>query len=590
MPKHKGAIHVAVTRRHYKGKEYHAVLLRRSYREGGKVKKETLGNISHLPEPVIELIRGALRGETYLPASDAFDIVRSRPHGHVAAVLGALRKIGLEQMLASRPSKERDLALAMIVAQILDPGSKLATARSLSAETASTSLGHVLGLQGEEEVSEDDLYAAMDWLRFRQTRIEKKLVKRHLSAPESGKPTPVLCDVSSSYYTGTHCTLALFGYSRDRKKGFPQIIYGLLCNEDGCPIAVEVFEGNTGDPSTLAPQLKKLRGRFSRLVVIGHRGLITGARIEEELRPAHLDWITALRAPAIQKLARQGLVPRTLFDERDLAEIVSPDYPGERLVLCRNPFLAKERSRKREELLQETERLFEKVVAAIKRKGRPLRGKDKIGLRVGRVMDRYNVGGHFVLKITDDSFSYCRNEEKIAEESKLDGLYLLRTSLKKRQMPAPKVVAAYKSLSNVERAFRSLKTVDLKIRPVRHRLEERVRAHVLLCMLAYYVEWHMRQVLAPILFDDDDPEAAAAARSSIVAPAKRSEKALRKAASKRTEDDYPVHSYQTLLKDLSTLCLNTIRTNQTGTEFELLTQPTRLQLRVFELLGTSPKL
>ncbi|MFV2074285.1 MAG: IS1634 family transposase [Thermoanaerobaculales bacterium] len=586
MPKHNGAIHVAVTRRHYKGKEYKAVLLRRSYREDGKVKKETLGNISHLPGPIIELIRGALRGETYLPASEVFEIIRSRPYGHVAAVLGTLKKIGLEQVLASRPSKERDLVLAMIVARVLDPGSKLATARSLSAETASTSLGYVLGL--DEQVSEEDLYRAMDWLRGRQRRIEAKLVKRHLG--QSAKITPVLCDVSSSYYTGTHCALAAFGHSRDGKKGFPQIVFALLTSGQGCPVAVEVFEGNTGDPVTLGPQLAKLRGRFEGLVVVGDRGLLSGARIKEELRPARLDWITALRAPAIQKLARERLVPTTLFDERDLAEITSPDYPGERLIVCRNPFLADERARKREELLEQTERLFEKVVTATERERRPLRGKDRIGLRVGRVMDRYNVAGHFALEITERSFSYRRNEEKIAEEANLDGLYLLRTSLKKKHMPAPDVVAAYKNLSKVERAFRSLKTVDLKIRPIHHRLDERVRAHVFLCMLAYYAVWHMRQALRPILFDDDDPEAARAARRSIVAPAVRSEKALRKAASKRTEDDYPVHSFRTLLKDLSTLCLNTIRTNRTGAEFELLTEATPLQRRAFDLLGISPRL
>jgi transposase len=588
MPEQDAAIHVAVIRRHYKGKTYTNYLLRRSYREEGKVKKQTLGNITHLPAPVIELIRGALAGETYLPASDAFDVVRSRPHGHVAAVLGTLRKIGLEEVLASRSSKERDLVVAMIVARVLDPASKLATARGLASETATSSLGHVLRLG--EDASEEDLYGAMDWLLGRQNRIEQKLAKKHLP-PHAAEAPAALCDVSSSYYTGSHCALASFGYSRDRKRGLPQIVYAQLCNKEGCPVAVDVFTGNTADAATLAPQLTKLRGRFGldRLVLVGDRGLLTSERIEKELRPIGFDWITALRAPSIQKIAQAGLVPLSLFDEQDLAEIESPDYPGERLILCRNPLLAEERARKREELLRATEGLLEKVVTATQRQRRPLRGEAAIGLRVGSVKDRYKMAKHFILEITDESFSYRRDEEQIAREASLDGLYVLRTSVEKKHGSASDMVRAYKSLSKVERAFRSLKSV-IKIRPIHHRLEERVRAHVFLCMLAYYVEWHMRQVLKPLLFEEDDEGDAEAARASIVAPAQRSDRAKRKAASKRTEDDFPVHSFTSLLKDLSTLCLNTIRAKGTGATFNMLTQATLTQRRTFELLGVPPSL
>lgn len=590
MSKREGAIHLHVTRRHYKGKTYQNVLLRRSYREDGKVKKETLGNLTHLPEPIIELVRGALAGETYLPASDAFAIIRSRPHGHVAAVVGMIRQLGLDKALAFRRSKERDLVVAMIAARVIDPASKLATARGLAEETAASSLGRVLELP--DEVTEEDLYAAMDWLRERQEGVERKLAKKHLpvAAADEAAP-PALCDVSSSYYTGTHCALAAFGHSRDGKKRYPQIIYALLCNKEGCPVAVEVFKGNTGDPDTLTAQIEKLRGRFGleRLVTVGDRGLITALRIEEELRPAGLDWITALRAPSIQKLAKEGNVPLSLFDEQDLAEITSPDYPGERLVLCRNPLLAEERSRKREELLQATERAFEKVVRATERKRRPLRGKAEIGLRVGSVKDRYKVAKHFILEITETSFSYRRDEEGIAKEAILDGLYVLRTSVEKEHYGASDVVGAYKSLSKVERAFRSLKSL-LKIRPIHHHLEERVRAHVFLCMLAYYVEYHLRRALRPILFEDHEPEAAAAARQSIVAPAERSAAAKRKAAAKRTDADEPVHSFETLLTDLATLCLNTMRAKGTGAMFDMLTQPTSNQRRAFDLLGVTPSL
>ena len=585
MPSRNGSVHVATTTRRYKGKVYQTHLLRRSYREDGKVKHQTLGNLSHLPPDLIDTIRGRLRGE--IPPGDGqFEIVRSLPHGHVVAVLGTLRKIGLEELIASRSCSERTLVVAMIVARVIDACSKLATARELSEETASSSLGLELGI---DSVSEDELYAAMDWLRERQNRIENKLAKKHL---EDG--SLILYDVSSSFYTGTHCTLAKFGHSRDRKKGFPQIIYGLLCNSDGCPVAIEVFEGNTGDPKTFSSQIQKVRKRFGlkRVVFVGDRGMITSKRIDEELREVDgLDWITALRADSIKKLAEQGVVQTSLFDEQDLVEVSSPDYPGERLVVCRNPLLTEERARKRQELLAATEKKLNEIVAATQRKRNRLKGKDKIGIRVGKVVNKHKMEKHFILEITEESFSYRRNDEKIAAEAILDGLYVIRTSVSKEALGPESTVRAYKNLSKVERAFRCIKTVDLKVRPIFHRLDERVRAHVFLCMLAYYVELHMRHKLAPILFDDEDKELAEAVRESIVAPAERSPKAKRKDLTKRTQDDTPVHSFRTLLQDLKTLCKNRIRTqSERSCEFYMLTQPTDVQQRALKLLDLSSPL
>jgi len=590
MATRSGPVHVATTQRRYKGKVYTTYLLRRTYREAGQVRHETLGNISHLPPELIELIRDVLRGVRYLPADQALEVRRSLPHGHVAAVLGTLRRIGLQEVLASRHCEERDLVVGMIVARVIDPASKLATARALSAETASSSLGSLLGV---EAVDEERLYAALDWLVQRQGRIESKLARQHLH-----DGSLVLYDVSSSYYTGTCCSLAKFGHSRDGRKEFPQILYGLLCTREGCPVAVEVFEGNVGDPKTLASQIERIRERFGikRVVLVGDRGMITEARIREELRPVEgLDWITALRAPAIRKLAEQRVVQPSLFDERDLAEIHSPDYPGERLVACRNPFLAEERARKRDELLAATERELGKIVAATQRKQRPLRGQDRIGVRVGKVISHYKMEKHFKLQITDTSLSCERDKERIAAEATLDGIYIIRTSVPKDVLNAESTVRAYKDLSRVERAFRSLKTVDLKIRPIHHRLPDRVRAHVFLCVLAYHVEWHMRRALAPLLFDDEDKELAASLRRSIVAPAVRSPKAEDKAARKRTDEDQPVHSFHTLLKDLATLTRNRIRpsldrSTSPEAEFEMLTTPTPLQQRAFELLGLHPAL
>lgn len=586
MPRRNGPVHVATTTRRYKGKLYKTHLLRRTYREGGKVKHETLGNLSHLPPDLIDTIRDRLRGDIAPSPSAGFEILRTLPHGHVTAVLGTLREIGLESVIGSRSCRERALVVAIVVARVIDPRSKLATARGLRAETACSSLSLELGV---ESVTEDDLYEAMDWLLKRQRRIETKLAKEHLR-----DGSLVLYDVSSSFYTGTHCNLAKFGHDRDGKKGFPQIVYGLLCNAEGCPVAIEVFEGNTGDPKTLASQIEKIRKRFGiqRVVLVGDRGMITTKRIDEEFREVDgLDWITALRAASIKKLAEQKVVQPSFFDHRDLVEVSSPDYPGERLIVCRNPLLAEERARKRKELLEATQKKLDEIVAATQRQKNRLKGKEKIALRVGKNINRYKMAKHFILKFTEESFSYCRNEKKIAEEAALDGLYVIRTSVPQEALGAESTVRAYKDLSKVERAFRSLKTVDLKIRPIYHHQEDRVRAHVFLCMLAYYVEWHMRQRLAPILFDDENRESAESLRGSIVAPAQRSPKAKRKDLTKRTEDDRPVHSFRTLLEDLGTLAKNRVRTQgKHPCEFYLLTRATDLQRHAFELLGVSPTL
>jgi len=576
-----GAVHVATTKRLYKGKLYQTHLLRRSYRDQGKVKHETVGNISHLPSDLIETIRRRLRGDLAPGATEGFQILRSLPHGHIAAVLATLRQIGLEQLIGSRSSKERSLTLAMIVARVIEPRSKLATARALSEESATSSLAGELGIHLEDE---RELYQAMDWLVGRQQRIEGKLAARHLR-----DGSLVLYDVSSSFTTGSHCALAKFGHSRDGKNGYPQIVYGLLCNSEGCPVAIEVFEGNTADPATLPAQVQKIRRRFriERVVFVGDRGMITSKRIEETLRGVEgLQWITALRADNIKKLVEGGIIEPSLFDERDLMEVQSPDYPGERLVVCCNPFLAQERAQKRTELLEATEKSLGAVAAATRGAKRPLRGKDKIGLRVGRIIDRYKVGKHFILEITEESFSYRRDEQKIAAEARLDGLYVIRTSVSAQSLNAESTVRAYKDLSKVERAFRCLKTVDLKVRPIYHWLEGRVRAHVFLCMLAYYVEWHMRQKLQAILFDDDDKSSAEALRASIVAPAQRSARAKRKDRTKRTEEGLPVHSFRTLLADLATVVKNRVQTTGPNPcEFTILTRPTELQRRAFDLLG-----
>ena len=559
-----------------------AILLREGWREGKRVRKRTLANLSHWPPYKIEALRAVLKGGTHVgKLEEAFEIVRTRPHGHVVAVLGTLRKLRLDKLLGAKRSRKRQLAIAMIVARVIAPSSKLATARGLSGETLISTLGEQLGVG---DVQEDELYEALDWLLTRQDHIENALAKRHLK-----DGTLALYDLTSSYFEGRSCPLAQLGHNRDGKKGKLQIVFGLLCDTDGRPVAVEVFEGNTADPKTVASQVHKLRRRFGlhRVVLVGDRGMLTSARIREDLAPEQgLEWITALRAPAIRKLVDGGSLQLSLFDTKDLAEITDPRYPGERLVVCRNPLLAEERARKRQDLLEATERELDKIVRATQRPRRPLRSKEKIALRVGRVLGRFKMKKHFRLVIEDDTFRYERDQERIAREAALDGLYVIRTSVAVQDLSSEQVVASYKRLSVVERAFRSLKTVDLKVRPIHHHKADRVRAHVFLCTLAYYVEWHMRQALAPILFDDDDPEGARAARASVVAPAQRSPRALRKAQTKRTSDNMPVHSFQSLLQDLATIAKNRIRPcAPEAPEFDIITRPTPLQRRALDLLN-----
>jgi len=561
-----------------------AVLLREGWREDGKVKKRTIANLSDWPEHKVQALAAVLKGKSVVGDIDqAFDVVRSVPHGHVAAVLRSLEKIKLDQVISRSPGPERDLCLAMLVARITSPGSKLALARGLSEETADSSLGELLDVQNTDE---DRCYAAMDWLLERQASIENALAKRHLA-----DGALVLYDVTSTYFEGRLCPLAKLGHSRDGKHDHPQIVIGLLTSADGCPVAVEVFAGNTGDPSTVGPQIKKLREQFGlkRVVIVGDRGMITDARIREELRGVDgLDWITCLRAPAIAKLLERGSFQLSLFDKRDMVEIADADFPGERLVICKNPLLAEERARKRRELLEATERELERVRAAVARTARPLRGQDRIGLRVGKVLGRFKMGKHFKLTIERDSFGWKRDETAIAAEAALDGIYVVRTTVPADKMPTADVVGSYKSLSHVERAFRSLKTVELHIRPIHHRKEERVRAHVLLCMLAYYVEWHMRRALAPILFDDDDRKAAHARRDSIVSPARRSERAEAKALTKRDDAGQPVHSFNSLLRDLATIAKNRIQPKASdASAFQMITRPTPFQQRALDLLGVN---
>ena len=554
-----------------------AVLLRESVRIGSKVHKRTLANLSSWPPTQIDLLRRVLKGEDLVARDQALHIVRSLPHGHVAAVLGTLRHLGLPDLLSRSYAPQRDLVCALIAARILDPRSKLATARGLEEETASSSLAQSLHLTS---ATADDLYEAMDWLLPRQQRIEQALAKRHLS-----DGCLVLYDVTSTYFEGHHCPLARFGHSRDERSGNPQIVCGLLTNAEGCPVAVEVFPGNTADPKTVAAQVLKLRQRFGlrRLVLVGDRGMLTSARIRQDLQPvAGIEWITALRAPAIRKLATDGALQLSLFDQTDLAEITHPAFPGERLIACRNPLLAVERARKRAELLAATEKELEKVKAATKRKARPLCGTERIAIAVGKALGHYKMAKHFHYRIRQNGFTYERNQASIDREAALDGIYVIRTTVPTASASTEQAVRHYKELSNVERAFRSLKSVDLKIRPIHHHLEERVCAHVCLCMLAYYVEWHMRRALAPMLFDDQEPETGEALRLSVVAPARRSPSAESKAQSQRTTDDLPVHSFQTLLQDLRTVALNTV---QLGPETcRMVTAPTVVQQRAFDLL------
>jgi hypothetical protein len=580
MSQKKRAVHVATIKKVHRGKTYVTHLLRHAYREDGKVKQLTVANLSDLPEDLIDTIRKRLAGEPLPTAEGDFSIIRSLPHGHVAATVGMLRKIGLDQLIASKPCREAQLITALIVLRIIAPASKLASLAGLHPETAEHSLADELQLR---DIQTPEVYEALDWLLKRQTRIENKLAKKHLR-----EGTLVLYDVSSSYYTGRQSDLVRFGHSRDGKAGEPQIVYGLLCAADGCPVAIEVFAGNTGDPTTFTAQVNRIRRRYgmTRVVLVGDRGMITSKRIKEDLREVDgLDWITALRSDNIKKLVKQKTIQLGLFDERDLAEVTSDDFPGERLIVCRNPLLAAERARKRGELLAAAEKKLDAIVAAVSRSRDPLRGKGAIGLRVGRELKSTKMQKHFELNIEDTAFSYHRREDAIAAEAALDGIYVIRTSVASEMLSADQTVSAYKGLSHVERAFRSLKTVDLKVRPIYHWKDDRIRGHVFLCMLAFYLEWHMRRDLKPLLFDDHEREAAEAQRESIVSPAPRSDAARQKDNFRRTVDGLPVQSFQCLLKDLATLCKNRVRWGtHAEAEFDRLTMPTTLQRRVFELL------
>jgi hypothetical protein len=562
-----------------------AVLLRESYREAGKVKNRTLANLSAWPDAKVDALARVLKGQQPAAALEgSFEITRSLPHGHVAVVLGTLRELGLEELIDPVGSRQRDLVTAMVVAQVTEPDSKLAIARGLRAETAANSLGEVLGLGGCDE---DDLYAAMDWLAGRQEPVEDALAARHLAGG-----TLVLYDVSSAAFEGRTCPLGAIGHPKDGVGGRLQIVYGLLTSKEGIPVAIEVFKGNTGDPKTVASQVDKLKDRFgiTQVVLVGDRGMLTKARLGEDLGPAGLDWITALRAPQVNKLVRDGALQLSLFDQVDLAEITHPDYPGERLVACMNPLLEAERARKRQSLLAATEADLAKITAATQRARRPLGGKDKIALRIGKVLNRRKVAKHFTIDIGDDSFSYRRNQGSITAEAALDGIYVLRTSVAGASLEPSEVVSSYKALAHVERAFRAFNT-DLDIRPIRHRTETRVRAHVFLRMISYYITWHMQARLAPILFTDDDKATAQATRHSPVAPAVRSPRAQAKAATKRTPDNLPVHSFDTLLRDLATICLNHIQPADPALpSFRLVTPPTPLQRQALQLLGVSHRL
>ncbi|MCM0608133.1 MAG: IS1634 family transposase [Ideonella sp. WA131b] len=573
MASRTGTAHVVTTKRAYKDKVYFTHLLRRSYREDGKVKNETLGNLSHLPDALIDIIRRSLQGETFVPASQAFEVVRSRAHGHVQAVAVAMQRLGLASVVASQPSRERDLVLAMVASRIVQPDTKLATSRRWHSSTLAEDFGVA-------DATEDDLYVAMDWLLTRQDAIEKKLAARHLR-----EGALVLYDLSSSYFEGSTCPLAKRGYSRDGRPGTLQVNYGLLTDARGCPVAVSVFEGNTSDSLTFLPAVQRVRERFglAQVVMVGDRGMVSQKAIDELRGQGGIDWITALKSVSIRSLVEQGHLQLGLFDQRNLAEITSPDYPGERLVACRNDALARLRAHKRESLLQSTEALLGLVKASVDA-GR-LTGQDKIGVQVGKIINRHKVAKHFELSIGDAALNWARRQDAINAEAALDGLYVIRTSLDAKRMGAPDCVRSYKALSNVERAFRSLKTVDLKVRPIHHRLADRVRAHILLCMLAFYVEWHMREAWRELMFADTDQ--AAKATRDPVAPAMRSASASAKAASKVLEDEQPAHSFATLMAEMSTLVRNTCRAPSAGADaptFEVLTTATAHQQRAMALI------
>jgi hypothetical protein len=563
-----------------------AILLRESWREGKKTRKRTIANLSKWPPEKIEMLRAVLKGGAVVTdLKSSFRTIRTMPHGHVAAVLGMIRKLGLDRLISSRPSRRRNLVVAMIAARVLFPGSKLALARGLGSQAHNSSLGYVLGV---EDTDEDELYDAMDWLLGRQTAIEKKLVERHL---KSG--SLVFYDVSSAHFEGRQCPLAKIGHPHGGPKNKPQVNFGVLADDQGRPVAVEVFEGNTGDPTTFTAQVKKVQQRFDldRIIYVGDRGMITSARIREDLQDQEgIDWITALRFVQIRALVKQGAFQPSLFDEMDLAEISSPDFPGERLVVCRNPLLAVDRSRKREELLVATEKKLDLIVTATQRRSRPLRGEKSIAVRVGKILGKSKVGKHFNITISDDAFAYERNQEQINQEKALDGFYVVRTSVSADRMTPEQIVGSYKGLSRVEQAFHMMKSIDLRVRPIFHHLVNRVRAHFFLCMLAYYVDWHLRAALAPLLFEDDDPEGAQALRQSIVQKAQVSPSAKKKAATKRTAARFQVQSLKTLFDHLACIAINEHQSTIKGVEnsFFKVTDLDPLSARAFELLKLRP--
>ena len=550
-----------------------AYLLRESYREGAKVRKRTLANLSSLTDEQIFAIRSVLRGEGLQRADSLFEVIASRAHGHAQVVHVAMQRLGIDALLGVRACAQRDRVCAMIASRILAPHTKLATTRWWHTTTLAQDFGVA-------DAREDDLYAAMDWLLARQDTIQKKLATRHLR--EGGL---VLYDLSSSYFEGSCCPLAKLGYSRDGRKGMLQVNYGLLTDARGCPVAVSVYEGNVADSQTLMPEVKRLREKFGieQLVMVGDRGMISSKAIEELRETEGIAWITALKSASIRVLLEQGHLQLGLFDQRNLLELDSPDYPGERLVACRNPELAKLRAHKREDLLAATEAKLEKIKARVET-GK-LAGQDQIGLRVGKLINQYKVAKHFELAIGESTFSFARNRQGIDAEAALDGLYIIRTSVSAAQMDAPQCVRNYKSLANVERAFRSLKTVDLKVRPIHHRTADRVRAHIFLCMLAYYVEWHMREAWRELMFADTDQQAKA--MRDPVAPAKRSKAALDKAARHTLDDGTTAHSFSTLMAELATIVRNTCRTPAAGPDaptFNVLTTPNAKQHRALQLI------
>ncbi len=573
MPARNGPVHVVTTRLRYKGKTYETHLLRRTFREDGKVKNETVGNLSHLPRDVIELVRRALRGDQFVPAVDRFEVVSTRIHGDTDAVMRAMKRLDMRELLSPQPCWEANVVMGMIAARVVAPHTKLATTRWWKTRTFPADLGIA-------HADENSLYEAMDWLLERQDAIEKKLAARHL-----GEGAFALYDLTSTYFEGTKCPLAKLGHNRDGKNGKLQVNYGLLTDRRGCPVSVSVYEGNTGDPKTLIPQVVKLKKDFGidHVVLVGDRGMIGQAAVEKLREIEGLAWITALKSAQIRTLVEGGALQLGLFDEKNLFELAHPDYPGERLIACRNPDLAKLRAHKRQELLAATTRELEKVRAMVERG--TLRGAAKIGVRVGRVVNKYKVAKHFELAIEDRRFDFRVLDHEVAAEAALDGIYVVRTSVPKSRMSADETVRGYKALANVERAFRSMKTIDLKVRPIHHRKADRVRAHIFLCMLAYYVEWHMREVWRELLFADE--EIAANTKRDPVAPAKRSAAAEAKAATHTLKDQTPAHSFRTLLEELSTIVRNTCRAPGAGEDaptFDVTTTANAKQRRAFELL------